>query len=152
MRFFVLGDISVDLIYFLDRIPEPGEEVPARRALMKPGGAGATLAAHLASLEHKVYLAGRVGQDPFKHVALTVVEQVGVDLRHLQEDPENQTSSILILLTPGGERSMISAGGGQPLSGCRRIQGPGSGSGRCCGDVSLCPGRRKSARIRCKGT
>jgi ribokinase len=111
MRFFVVGDISVDLIYFLDRIPEPGEEVPARRALMKPGGAGATLAAHLASLEHKVYLAGRVGRDPFKHVALTVLEQVGVDLRHLQEDPENQTSSILILLTPGGERSMISAGG-----------------------------------------
>lgn len=38
MRCFVLGDISVDLIYFLEHIPEPGEEVEAKRALMKPGG------------------------------------------------------------------------------------------------------------------
>lgn len=111
MRFFVLGDVSVDLIYFLDRIPEPGEEIPARRALMKPGGAGATLAAQLASLGHKVFLAGRVGADPFRQVALQVVESVGVDLRYLQEDPDHQTSSILILLIPGGERTMISAGG-----------------------------------------
>ncbi|WP_018465443.1 carbohydrate kinase family protein [Calidithermus timidus] len=111
MRFFVLGDVSVDLIYFLERIPEPGEEVPSQRALMKPGGAGATLAAQLASLGHRVYLAGRVGKDPFRQLALSELERVGVDLRHLQEDPERQTSSVLILVVPGGERSMISAGG-----------------------------------------
>lgn len=111
MRFFVLGDVSVDLIYFLDRIPEPGEEVPARKALMKPGGAGGTLAAQLATLGHKVYLAGRVGKDPFRTVALSQVEKAGVDLKYLQEDPEQTTSSVLILLVPGGERSMVSAGG-----------------------------------------
>jgi len=111
MRFFVVGDVSVDLIYFLDRIPEPGEEVPARRALMRPGGAGGTLAAHLASLGHKVQLAGRVGQDPLRTVALSQLEKVGVDLKYLQEDPGQTTSSVLILLVPGGERAMVSAGG-----------------------------------------
>ncbi|AWR86988.1 carbohydrate kinase family protein [Meiothermus taiwanensis] len=111
MRFFVVGDVSVDLIYFLERIPEPGEEVPAQRALMKPGGAGGTLAAHLASLGNKVYLASRVGDDPFRSVALSQLEKVKVDLKYLQTDTEQTTSSILILLTPGGERSMISAGG-----------------------------------------
>ncbi len=111
MRFFVVGDVSVDLIYFLERIPEPGEEVPAQRALMKPGGAGGTLAAHLASLGNKVYLASRVGNDPFRSVALCQLEKVGVDLKYLQVDPEQTTSSILILLIPGGERSMVSAGG-----------------------------------------
>lgn len=111
MRFFVVGDVSVDLIYFLERIPEPGEEVPARRALMKPGGAGGTLAAHLASLGNKVYLASRVGDDPFRSVALSQLEKVKVDLKYLQTDPEQTTSSILILLIAGGERSMISAGG-----------------------------------------
>ncbi|GIW26489.1 carbohydrate kinase family protein [Meiothermus sp.] len=111
MRFFVVGDVSVDLIYFLERIPEPGEEVPAQRALMKPGGAGGTLAAHLASLGNKVYLASRVGDDPFRSVALSQLEKAGVDLKYLQVDPEQTTSSILILLVPGGERSMISAGG-----------------------------------------
>lgn len=111
MRFFVVGDVSVDLIFFLERIPEPGEEIPARRALMKPGGAGGTLAAHLASLGNKVYLASRVGDDPFRSVALSQLEKVKVDLKYLQTDPEQTTSSILILLIPGGERSMISAGG-----------------------------------------
>ncbi|MER3483232.1 MAG: carbohydrate kinase family protein [Meiothermus sp.] len=111
MRFFVLGDVSVDLIYFLEKIPEPGEEVTSRRALMRPGGAGGTLAAQLASLGHKVQLASRVGDDPFCEVALSELKRVGVDLKYLQTDPQNTTSSILILLVPGGERSMVSAGG-----------------------------------------
>ncbi|BAW01417.1 PfkB domain-containing protein [Thermus thermophilus] len=111
MRFFVLGDVSVDLLFFLERIPEPGEEVPSRRALMKPGGAGGTLAAQLASLGHRVFLAGRVGKDPFAELALSRVREVGVDLRHLQEDPEHTTSSVLILVVPGGERAMVSAEG-----------------------------------------
>lgn len=111
MRFFVLGDVSVDLIYFLDRIPEPGEEVPSSRALMMPGGAGGTLAAHLASLGHKVQLASRVGDDPFCNVALSQLRRTEVDLKHLQSDPEQHTSSVLILLLPSGERSMVSAGG-----------------------------------------
>ncbi|RTH17329.1 carbohydrate kinase family protein [Thermus scotoductus] len=111
MRFFVLGDVSVDLLFFVERIPEPGEELPARRALMKPGGAGGTLAAQLASLGHRVYLAGRVGQDPFAELALSRVREVGVDLRYLQEDPEHTTSSVLILVVPGGERAMVSAEG-----------------------------------------
>jgi len=34
-----------------------------------------------------------------------------VDLRHLQEDPDHTTSSVLILLVPGGERAMVSAEG-----------------------------------------
>jgi len=78
---------------------------------MKPGGAGGTLAAHLASLGNKVYLASRVGDDPFRSVALSQLEKVKVDLKYLQTDPEQTTSSILILLIPGGERSMVSAGG-----------------------------------------
>lgn len=28
MRFFVLGDVSVDLLFFLERIPEPGRRCP----------------------------------------------------------------------------------------------------------------------------
>ncbi|AEG32860.1 PfkB domain protein [Thermus thermophilus SG0.5JP17-16] len=111
MRFFVLGDVSVDLLFFLERIPEPGEEVPSRRALMKPGGAGGTLAAQLASLGHRVFLAGRVGKDPFAELALSRVREAGVDLRYLQEDLEHTTSSVLILVVPGGERAMVSAEG-----------------------------------------
>ncbi len=109
MRFFVIGDVSVDLIYLVDRLPQAGEEVSAKRALYKPGGAGATLAAQLASLGHRSFLASRVGTGPLKEVALEGVKRAGVDLRYLQEDPEHATTSILVFLFPGGERSMVAS-------------------------------------------
>ena len=137
MRFFVLGDVSVDLLFFLERIPEPGEEVPSRRALMKPGGAGGTLAAQLASLGHRVFLAGRVGKDPFAELALSRVREVGVDLRHLQEDPEHTTSSVLALV--GGPSRSYAA---EVLEAARRRELPvfadlGAGAVRAAGKELL---------------
>ncbi|WP_456445996.1 carbohydrate kinase family protein [Deinococcota bacterium DY0809b] len=109
MRFFVIGDVSVDLMYFVDAMPGPGEETPAQRALIKPGGAAATVAANLASLGHKVALAARVGTGPFREAALVNLKRVGVDLGHLQEDEERPTSSILVFVIAGGERTMVSS-------------------------------------------
>ena len=111
MRFLVVGDISVDLIYFLEHIPEPGETLTAQRALVRPGGSGATVAANLASLGNLTLLAARVGQDTFRAAALSVVEKSGVDLRLLQEDPEHTTSVNLLMLVPGGGRSMVASYG-----------------------------------------
>ncbi len=111
MRIFVVGDVSVDLIYLVDRLPEPGEEVPARRMLYRPGGAAATVAAQLASLGHTVFLASRVGSGPLSAIALEGLKKVGVDLRYLQEDPDHPTTSVLVFLFPGGERSMVASAG-----------------------------------------
>ncbi len=111
MRFLVIGDVSVDLIYLTDRLPEPGEEVAARRMLYRPGGAGATIAAQLASLGHTSFLASRVGTGPLSQVALAGLKAAGVDLRYLQEDPDRPTTSILVFLFPGGERSMVAYAG-----------------------------------------
>ncbi len=111
MRFFVVGDVSVDLIYQVDRLPEPGEEVAARRMLYRPGGAAATVAAQLASLGHTVFLASRVGSGPLSAIALEGLKKAGVDLRYLQEDPEHPTTSVLVFLLPGGERSMVASVG-----------------------------------------
>ncbi len=109
MRFFVIGDVSVDLMYFVDAMPGPGEETPAQRALIQPGGAAATVAANLASLGHKVALAARVGTGPFREAALVNLRKQGVDLSHLQEDDERPTSSVLVFVLSGGERSMVSS-------------------------------------------
>ena len=111
MRFFVVGDVSVDLIYLVDRLPAAGEEAVARRALFRPGGAGATMAAQLASLGHTAFLASRVGTGPFRELALSGVRDAGVDLKYLQEDPEVATTSILVFLLPGGERTMVAYAG-----------------------------------------
>lgn len=108
-RFFVVGDATVDQMYFVDSLPEPGGETTATRALMRPGGAGGTVAMALASLGNEVRIATRVGSGPFADLALSNLIETGVDLSLVQHDAERQTSSVTLLVTPDTQRTMISA-------------------------------------------
>ncbi len=111
MKFFVIGDVTVDHLYFLNHIPSPGEEVQPIRSTMQPGGAGGTIAVTLARLGHEVILAARVGNDPFADVALRYVRSSGVAASGLQVDSEALTSTITVMQTPDGQRAMIASGG-----------------------------------------
>jgi ribokinase len=111
VKFYVIGDVTVDHLYHLDALPEPGEEVAPRSATMQPGGAGGTIAVTLARLGHSVMLGARVGQDPFAEFALAQVRQSGVSESAVQRDPEVLTSTITVMQTPDGRRAMISYGG-----------------------------------------
>lgn len=110
MKFYVIGDVTVDHLYHLDRLPAPGEEVTPRHASMKPGGAGGTISVTLARLGHTVTLAARVGDDPFAEYALSRVRESGVSESAIQRDPERLTSTITVMQTGAGERAMISDG------------------------------------------
>lgn len=110
-KFFVVGDVTVDQMYFVDNLPESGEEVAARRSVMEPGGAGGTISTALARLGNDVLLAARVGKGPFGELALQHVKEAGVDISLVQIDPTLQTSSITLLITPNARRTMISGSG-----------------------------------------
>jgi ribokinase len=107
----VIGDATVDQMYFIESIPDLGGEVSARYAVMEPGGAGGTMAATLARLGHRVSIATRVGTGPFSKLALKHLEAFGVDLSMVQKDEALQTSSVTILITAEGQRTMVSAAG-----------------------------------------
>ncbi|ADV68348.1 carbohydrate kinase family protein [Deinococcus maricopensis] len=110
MKFFVIGDVTVDHLYHLDRLPRAGEEVAPTHASMQPGGAGGTISVTLARLGHTVTLAARVGQDPFAEYALAQVQESGVSQTAVQRDPDHLTSTITVMQTPDGRRAMISSG------------------------------------------
>jgi ribokinase len=110
-KFFVVGDVTVDQMYFVSELPEPGGEVSASRAMMEPGGAGGTIATALAWHGNEVLLAARVGTGPFAELALRRVTEAGVESRLVQRDKDVQTSSVTLLITPDTERTMISVGG-----------------------------------------
>ena len=110
-KFFVVGDVTVDQMYFVNDLPDNGGEVAASRAVLEPGGAGGTLATALARLGNEVVLAARVGKGPFAELALKHVTEAGVDTRLVQTDPHLQTSSVTLLITPDTQRTMISGGG-----------------------------------------
>ncbi len=109
--FFVVGDVTVDQMYFVSELPEAGGEITATRALMEPGGAGGTAATVLARLGNEVRIATRVGTGPFAALALRNVEAAGVDTSLVQRDERLQTSSITLLITPDTQRTMLSATG-----------------------------------------
>lgn len=111
MKFYVIGDVTVDHLYYLERLPAPGEEVAPESATMQPGGAGGTLSVTLARLGHTVTLAARVGEDPFADYALSAVRESGVSEAAVQRDPQTLTSTITVMQTPDGKRAMISYGG-----------------------------------------
>ena len=111
MKFFVIGDVTVDHIHFLERIPSAGEDATPIRSALLPGGAGGSLAYYTALLGHEVTLAARVGVDPFRVVALENLLKASVSLDALQTDPERMTSTVTILVTKNAERTMISATG-----------------------------------------
>lgn len=110
-KVLVVGDATVDQMYFVDALPEAGGEVTALRALMEPGGAGGTMATALGRLGHEVTIATRVGTGPFAELALRNVRAARVDTSLVQIDPRHQTSSVTILITPDTQRTMISAVG-----------------------------------------
>jgi ribokinase len=110
-KFLVVGDATVDQMYFVNELPEAGGEVTALRAVMEPGGAGGTIAAALARLGNPVKIATRVGTGPFSELALRNVRAEGVDTSLIQVDDRLQTSSVTLLVTPDTQRTMISAAG-----------------------------------------
>ncbi len=110
MKFYVIGDVTVDHLYHLKRLPRPGEEVAPIRASMKPGGAGGTISVTLARLGHTVTLAACVGDDPFAEYALSRVRESGVSEAAIQRSAEHLTSTITVMQTGDGQRTMISDG------------------------------------------
>ncbi len=111
VKFYVIGDVTVDHLYHLNHLPTPGEEVAPSRATMEPGGAGGTISVTLARLGHSVILAARVGDDPFAEYALVGrAATVGSAEAAMQRDPEHLTSTITVMQTPDGQRAMISDG------------------------------------------
>jgi ribokinase len=121
-KFYVVGDATVDQMYFVDALPEPGGEVTALRALMEPGGAGGTMATVLARLGHDVRIATRVGTGPFSELALRNVRGARVDTSLIQTDDKLQTSSVTILITPDTQRTMISAVGASRYLDSARLE------------------------------
>src|SRR4051812_37426077 len=80
-----------------------GSDTPARISL-RPGGAGANVAAWLARSGTGVALCGRVGDDAAAGLALRDLDSVDV---HVTRDPGCATGMCVVLVARGGERTML---------------------------------------------
>jgi ribokinase len=103
VRVVVLGDLMADVVAAHDGPIAHGSDTHARIEF-RPGGSAANVAAWLAYAGAEVTLIGRVGRDAAADVALGGLD--GVDLR-VTRDPERPTGTCVVLVAPGGERTML---------------------------------------------
>jgi ribokinase len=104
-RIVVLGDVMVDVVARLSGPVAVGSDSPASISF-GGGGSAANVAAWLAFAGCPPVFVGRVGDDARGASALAELRAAGVDAR-LAVDGEQPTGTCVVLVGPGGERSML---------------------------------------------
>ena len=100
-----VGDLMVDVVA---KLPGPlalGSDTPSPIAF-RGGGAAANVAAWLVSAGAEATFLGRVGDDAAGERALAQLEAAGVTVA-ASVDPDRPTGTIIVLVEPDGERTMI---------------------------------------------
>jgi ribokinase len=108
MTLVVLGDLMVDVIARVTGPPTPlnrGSDTPAKVSL-QGGGSGANVAAWAAALGTPVCFACRVGDDLPGRRAVDTLLEAGVKV-HAAVDRQRPTGTCVVLVEPGGERTML---------------------------------------------
>jgi ribokinase len=142
-RIVVVGDVMTDVVASLSGPVAPGSDTPAR-IVQRGGGAGANVAVWLARAGAAVTLIGRVGDDAAGRAAADDLRAEGVDAR-LALDPARPTGACVVLVEPGGERSMLPDAGAN--AGLEAVALPDDTSHlHLAGYALLHPGSRPAAR------
>jgi ribokinase len=79
--FLVAGSLNYDLVTYVERLPAPGEALPARDMRRDLGGKGFNQAVALRRLGAEVEMVGAVGRDSFGDEFLQRLDQLGIGRR-----------------------------------------------------------------------
>ncbi|SEO39283.1 carbohydrate kinase family protein [Trujillonella endophytica] len=101
----VVGDVATDVVAVLSGEAAPGSDRPAT-VRTRGGGAGANVAVHLGRLGVPVTFAGCVGADPAGATLLAELAAAGVTPA-VRSVAGGVTGTIVSLVEPGGQRSML---------------------------------------------
>ena len=101
----VVGDLATDVVVLVDGSPAPGSDRPAA-IRSRGGGAGANVAVHLARLGTPVIFAGCVGDDAAGTGLVAELAAAGVTPA-VRTVAGAATGTIVCLVEPGGQRSML---------------------------------------------
>ncbi len=102
----VLGDVMTDILARTHGPIATASDTPTTIGF-SPGGSAANVACWLAAAGVAVHFVGCVGADPFGALHRAAFERAGV-VPHLAVDPDRPTGTLVALVDPEGERSMLS--------------------------------------------
>jgi ribokinase len=110
-RIAVIGNINVDFVFCVPRLPKEGETLPGEGFFTAPGGKGANQAVAAARLGADVAFIGAVGDDDLGERMLKGLEADGIDVSRVRRDPSSHTGTALIMVLGNGENSIVVAFG-----------------------------------------
>jgi sugar/nucleoside kinase (ribokinase family) len=105
--FLCIGDLDVDVLIEVDRLPTRDGKVNGVVKQKAPGGMAGNVAAALARLGSRVRVLGRVGDDADGAFAVKSLEHAGVDTSFVARLDGVATFSCISLLAPDGEKSLV---------------------------------------------
>lgn len=107
----VIGSSNTDMVIYTDHFPHPGETILGGRFLMNPGGKGANQAVAAARLGGNVVFAGKTGTDLFGQAAIKNLENEGINVSLVLNDPENSSGVAQIMVDKKAENCIVVAPG-----------------------------------------
>ena len=105
--FLCIGDIDVDVMIQVDRLPTRDGKVNGTLMRRLPGGMAGNVATGLARLGARVRILGRVGDDQEAAFALEHLDAAGVVTVFVRRLAGTPTFTCIGLIAPDGEKSLI---------------------------------------------
>ncbi|MEB2792555.1 MAG: carbohydrate kinase family protein [Caldisphaeraceae archaeon] len=105
-----VGNINVDLIFFVEGMPKEDESVEAKESYVGLGGAATNYAIGIRRLGFPSKLVAYVGKDAKSLGVIEALEKEGVDTSLIKVDNERQTGIVVVIVNrQKGSRTMIYA-------------------------------------------
>lgn len=117
-----IGDAVLDVIVELSQLPVVGDDVPGAVSVSN-GGQASNVAAWCRTLGARSAVISKLGTDVAGGLVADLMERRGVGLLGPRAEPGREaTGTIVSLVTPGGERSMISDRGAAATLGADDLE------------------------------
>ncbi len=103
----VIGDINIDFAIHSNHYPAEGGGAHAEQSDFRLGGSGCITALYLQLLGQPTAFAANMGADVFSQFANGYLNNSGLDISLIRNLGDVQTGFFMILVTPGGQRTMF---------------------------------------------
>ena len=102
----VIGDVLMDYQYWIEEMPNPGEDVTILSQEKNSGGSAANTAIALSSEGISCGFCGRIGTDEVGREITELMKNIGLDLTYMQYG--GTTGYTITMIEKSGERTMFS--------------------------------------------
>jgi len=110
-----IGDVNLDVIFYVDSYPTLGGEVHAERIEYCGGGSAANVAIGLSRLRVKVGLIAAVGDDPLGERLIDYLRSEGVNTSHVRRVKGVGSGLMFVVVDNRGEKMIFGAKGANSM-------------------------------------